>query len=142
MAATAQPQLTALAIVGRLSEKYPEEFGTRQHSIVQRLLRALRRKAADQLVAQEPLGDATTALARRRARSCQGMAWQGRSMAQGWGDSQPCTDSARIDVSDAQIGTKKRLDFGRRTLAESRWAISHKRKDKCRLIASNPRRQA
>jgi hypothetical protein len=57
----AQPQLTALAIVGRLSEKYPEEFGTRQHSIVQRLLRALRRKAAEQLVAQEPLGDAPTA---------------------------------------------------------------------------------
>jgi hypothetical protein len=57
----AQPQLTALAIVGRLSAKYPEEFGTRQHSIVQRLLRALRRKAAEQLVAQEPLGDATTA---------------------------------------------------------------------------------
>jgi hypothetical protein len=57
----AQPQLTALAIVGRLSEKYPEEFGTRQHSIVQRLLRALRRKAAEQLVAQEPPGDATTA---------------------------------------------------------------------------------
>ena len=56
-----QPQLTALAIVGRLSEKYPEEFGTRQHSIVQRLLRALRRKAAEQLVAQEPLGDTTTA---------------------------------------------------------------------------------
>ncbi|TYO60892.1 transposase family protein [Bradyrhizobium hipponense] len=57
----AQPQLTALAIVGRLSEKHPEEFGTRQHSIVQRLLRALRRKAAEQLVAQRPLGDATTA---------------------------------------------------------------------------------
>jgi hypothetical protein len=56
-----QPQLTALAIVGRLGEKYPEEFGTRQHSIVQRLLRTLRRKAAEQLVAQEPLGDATTA---------------------------------------------------------------------------------
>src|SRR6202049_2634450 len=57
----AQPQLTALAIVGRLSERYPEEFGTRQHSIVQRLLRALRRKTAEQLVAQDPLGDATTA---------------------------------------------------------------------------------
>jgi hypothetical protein len=57
----AQPQLTALAIVGRLSGKYPEEFATRQHSIVQRLLRALRRKVAEQLVAQEPLGDATTA---------------------------------------------------------------------------------
>ena len=35
------------------------------------------------------------------------MAWQGRSMPQGWGDSQPCTDFARIDVSDAQVGTKK-----------------------------------
>jgi hypothetical protein len=56
-----QPQLTALAIVGRLSEKDPEEFGTKQHSIVQRLLRALRRKAAAQLVAEEPLSDATAA---------------------------------------------------------------------------------
>ena len=56
-----QPQLTALAIVGRLSETYPEEFGTKQHSIVQRLLRALRRKAAEQLVAQQALGDATIA---------------------------------------------------------------------------------
>jgi len=58
-----QPQLTALAIVGRLSEKYPEEFGTKQHSIVQRLLRALRRKAAEQLVAEEPLGNPLTAAA-------------------------------------------------------------------------------
>jgi hypothetical protein len=55
------PQLPALAIVGRLSEKYPEEFGTKQHSIVQRLLRALRRKAAEQLVAEARLVDATTA---------------------------------------------------------------------------------
>jgi hypothetical protein len=55
-----QPQLTAIAIVGRLREKYPE-FGTKQHSIVQRLLRVLRRKAAEQLVVQEPLGDTTTA---------------------------------------------------------------------------------
>src|SRR5712691_7029243 len=37
------PQLTALAIVGRLSERYPEQFCTKQHSIVQRLLKALRR---------------------------------------------------------------------------------------------------
>jgi hypothetical protein len=57
-----QPQLTPLAIVGRLSEKYPEEFGTKQHSIVQRQLRALRRKAAEQLVAEEPLGDTPTAV--------------------------------------------------------------------------------
>ncbi|UGY25513.1 hypothetical protein [Bradyrhizobium sp. 2S1] len=56
-----QPQLTALAIVGRLSENHPEEFGTRQHSIVQRLLRALRRKTAKQLLSKEPLADATTA---------------------------------------------------------------------------------
>ncbi|MCP1742618.1 hypothetical protein ACVMGC_001721 [Bradyrhizobium barranii subsp. barranii] len=56
-----QPQLTALAIVSRLNEKHPEEFGTRQHSIVQRLLRALRRRAAQQLVAEEPLGDTPTA---------------------------------------------------------------------------------
>ena len=56
-----QPQLTALAIVGRLSEKYPEEFGTKQHSIVQRLLRALRRQAAEQLVTEEPRGDTPTA---------------------------------------------------------------------------------
>ncbi len=56
-----QPQLTALAIVGRLREKYPAEFGTRQHSIVQRLLRALRRKAAKQMVAQEVFGEATVA---------------------------------------------------------------------------------
>ncbi len=58
---TTQPQLTALAIVDRLREKHPEEFGTRQHSIVQRLLRALRRKTAKQLIAEVPLGEATTA---------------------------------------------------------------------------------
>ncbi|UWU94271.1 transposase family protein [Bradyrhizobium sp. CB1015] len=56
-----QPQLTAIAIVGRLREKYPEEFGKRQHSIVQRLLRTLRRRAAEWLVAQCTLDDATTA---------------------------------------------------------------------------------
>jgi hypothetical protein len=95
-----QPQLTALAIVGRLSEKYPEEFGTKQHSIVQRLLRTLRRKAAAQLVAEEPLGDATTAAPRPGAVDGSGYAgpdpptappteqvwkasWQGRSAAIG-----------------------------------------------------------
>jgi hypothetical protein len=56
-----QPQLTALAIVDRLRKKHPEEFGTGQHSIVQRLLRALRRKTAEQLVAEAPLGGASTA---------------------------------------------------------------------------------
>ena len=56
------PQLTALAIVVRLSEKHPEQFGTRQHSIVQRLMKALRKKAAETLIAaQEPPGARTTA---------------------------------------------------------------------------------
>ena len=55
----AEPQLTAIAIVGRLSEKHPDQFGTKQHSIVQRLLKALRKKAAEQLFA-ESLG--TTAV--------------------------------------------------------------------------------
>jgi len=57
----AEPQLTALAIVGRLSEKHPEQFGTRQHSTVQRLLKALRKKTAERLIAREPPGAATTA---------------------------------------------------------------------------------
>jgi hypothetical protein len=48
----AEPQLTALAIVGRLSEAFPEQFCTKQHSIVQRLLRALRRKAGERLMAE------------------------------------------------------------------------------------------
>jgi hypothetical protein len=48
----AEPQLTAIAIVGRLAELYPEQFGKKQHSIVQRLLRALRKGAAQRLIAQ------------------------------------------------------------------------------------------
>jgi hypothetical protein len=42
----AEPQLTALAIVRRLAEIDSSTFGDKQHSIVQRLLRSLRRKAA------------------------------------------------------------------------------------------------
>ena len=51
----AEPQLTALAIVGRLSELDPEQFCKKQHSIVQRLLRTLRRKAAERLMAEMAL---------------------------------------------------------------------------------------
>ena len=47
----AEPQLTALAIVGRLTERDPETFGLKQHSIVQRLLKALRKTAAEKLLA-------------------------------------------------------------------------------------------
>ena len=46
----AEPQLSA--IVGRLTERHPEQFGKKQHSIVQRLLRALRKSAAQRLIAE------------------------------------------------------------------------------------------
>jgi hypothetical protein len=55
-----EPQLTALAIIDRLSELYPEQFCKKQHSIVQRLLRTLRRKAAERLMAEMAL---TTSMA-------------------------------------------------------------------------------
>jgi hypothetical protein len=35
-----------------LSQRHPEQFGRKQHSIVQRLLKALRRKAAEKLIAE------------------------------------------------------------------------------------------
>lgn len=47
----AEPKLTTLAILGRLSERAPTEFGPPQHSIVQRLLRALRSKSAQRVIA-------------------------------------------------------------------------------------------
>jgi hypothetical protein len=55
-----EPQLTALAIVGRLAERDPQQFGPEQHSIVQRLLRAIRRRATQQLIA-EPASPALAA---------------------------------------------------------------------------------
>lgn len=45
----AEPRLTALAILGRLAEHCPEQFGP-PHTIVQRLLRSLRRKAAETII--------------------------------------------------------------------------------------------
>jgi len=48
----ADPRLTAVAILGRLSQRFPNQFGPPQHSIVQRLLKALRVKAACQLIAR------------------------------------------------------------------------------------------
>src|SRR3979409_1456918 len=48
---TTEPQLTTLAIVGRLAQRDADQFGPKQHSIVQRLLKALRRKAAERIIA-------------------------------------------------------------------------------------------
>jgi hypothetical protein len=42
----AEPQLTAIAIVDRLADLHPDQFNKKQHSIVQRLPRALRRSAS------------------------------------------------------------------------------------------------
>lgn len=47
-----EPQITALAIVHRLAAIDPATFGEQQHSIVQRLLRALRRNTAQRLIAE------------------------------------------------------------------------------------------
>jgi hypothetical protein len=47
-----EPQITALAIVRRLAAIDPKTFGDKQHSIVQRLLKALRRKAAERVIAE------------------------------------------------------------------------------------------
>ena len=49
-----EPQITALAIVRRLAAFDPSTFGDKQHSIVQRLLRSFRRKAAETVIASMP----------------------------------------------------------------------------------------
>ena len=45
-----EPQITALAIARRLAEIDPTTFGDKQHSIVQRLVRSLRRKATETVI--------------------------------------------------------------------------------------------
>ena len=57
----ADPQLTALAIVRRLAAIDPATFSDSQHSIVQRLLRSLRRNAAETVIAAMTAQTATTA---------------------------------------------------------------------------------
>ena len=53
----AEPDITALSIVGRLARIEPATFGDKQKSIVQRLLRSLRRRMAETaLFAPEPPG--------------------------------------------------------------------------------------
>lgn len=56
----AEPDITALTIVGRLAGIDPASFGDKQQSIVQRLLRSLRRKAAETLLAAVTEHVATT----------------------------------------------------------------------------------
>jgi hypothetical protein len=58
----AEPRLTALAILGRLAAHSPEKIGPPQHTIVQRLLRSLRRNAAAVIIPRTPatIGDPWT----------------------------------------------------------------------------------
>jgi len=57
----AEPRLTALVILGRLAVRCPGQFGPPQHTTVQRLLKALRRKAAGHLIAVAGASAAATA---------------------------------------------------------------------------------
>jgi hypothetical protein len=57
----AEPRLTALVILERLAARCPGQFGPPQHTIVQRLLKALRKKAAEKLIAQKPPSATKTA---------------------------------------------------------------------------------
>ncbi|RZN09058.1 hypothetical protein CWO90_47400, partial [Bradyrhizobium sp. Leo121] len=54
----AEPRLTALAILDRLAEHAPEKFGPPQHTIVQRLLRLLRRNATEVIIPRTAGGTA------------------------------------------------------------------------------------
>ena len=63
-----EPQLTAITILGRLAKRAPGAFGPPQHTTVQRLLKALRRKAAAQPIAgAEPVNRAPVASPAMRA---------------------------------------------------------------------------
>jgi hypothetical protein len=55
----AEPRLTALTILGRLIEQCPGQFGPPQASTVQRLLKALRIKAARQIIVSAPPPNST-----------------------------------------------------------------------------------
>ena len=52
-----EPQITALAIVRRLTTIDPSTFSDKQHSIVQRLLRSLRRKVAETAIVSMPVDE-------------------------------------------------------------------------------------
>src|SRR5437762_1616317 len=75
-----EPQLTALAIVGRLAQRDADQFGPKQHSIVQRLLKALRNKAAERLIAATT-NSRTPTLARLRSGCALPPSCQGRQIA-------------------------------------------------------------
>jgi len=47
---TLEPHLTAVAVAGRLAERDPEHFGPEQYCIVRRLVRGMRKKAAEHLI--------------------------------------------------------------------------------------------
>src|SRR5271169_668203 len=62
-----EPRLTALVILDRLTARSPGQFGPPQHTIVQRLLKDLRREAAGKLIAEAGAVAAATAPASKAA---------------------------------------------------------------------------
>ena len=65
LSTAAEPRLTALVILGRLAARCPGQFAPSQHTIVQRLLKALRGKAAGQLIAVATAPPSKTAMSSR-----------------------------------------------------------------------------
>jgi hypothetical protein len=63
----AEPRLTALVILDRLAARSPGQFGPPQHTIVQRLLKDLRREAAGKLIPDAGPVAAATAPASKAA---------------------------------------------------------------------------
>jgi hypothetical protein len=64
-----EPQITALAIVHRLAAIDPGTFGDKRHSIVQRLLKALRRNAAERGIAETATAGGEAKIPNTRATS-------------------------------------------------------------------------
>src|SRR6516225_3358649 len=52
------------------------------------------------------------------------MAWQGRSVGLGWCDGQPLTASARDDMGEARVGTKKRLSDRTKKLMKDKGTLA------------------
>ena len=57
----AEPDLTAAAVAGRLAHREPEHFGPEQYSIVRRLVRRLRKLAAERLIMETAVEPAEAA---------------------------------------------------------------------------------
>jgi hypothetical protein len=86
---TAEPRLTALVILDRLAARSPGQFGPPQHTIVQRLLKDLRREAAGKSIAEAGTVAAATAPASKAAIFSRSKALPLLPLLPGWRHDQP-----------------------------------------------------